>query len=211
MNTTRTNKIIACIVSTFLSFGCCLISPIANEGSSDIIYHYDLPEVSDNEVKEQVKEVIKDKYNLESVENINVYSERDLVESKKIMPRGSTLIGTTYKYEANIGWARNQPVNGVSFSNGGYIYWQDGNSIDTDISFSLGGSIFSVGVSAGVRAGGVTGYSAWCPANTRCKLKVFKDLKIQRWYVETNLGAGSIYRDYVNTTVTLGIDFTTNI
>lgn len=201
-------KIVMCFVSILLSLGCCFIQPLAYENDVDTITHYDFPEVSDDEVRQQVKEIIKEKYNLYSIENIKVYSAEDLINEHKIMPREVTLVGTAYKYSEEIGWAKNQYPNGVSFQYGGYLYWEDDNSNDVSVDFSIGGYGFSVGVSVGSKTDGVTGYASWCPANTRCKLKVFKDLKIQRWYVETQVSGGGIYRDYVNTVVTMSADFT---
>lgn len=199
-------KIFIGVTTILLMIGYCFIEPIAAERSNESV-HYDVPELSEEVMKEQVKEIIKEKYKSEEIENIIVYSDSDLVKSGKLPRYGATLLGTTYKYKYDLGIAKNQPQNGVSFEYGGTIYWKDDTSNDVNVGFSISGVGYSIGVSVGSKVSGVTGYGAWCPANMRCKLSVKKDLKFERWYVEVQVSGGGTYRDYVNTVIAIGYDF----
>ena len=64
----------------------------------------------------------------------------------------------------NVGYASNQYPQGVTFSNGGTIYYSDSTGSDVSLSFSISGYGVSVGVGLGKKASGVTGYALNCPA-----------------------------------------------
>ena len=86
-------------------------------------------------------------------------------------------IGETTQIRS-VGYASNQYPQGVTFSNGGTIYYSDSTGSDVSLSFSISGYGVSVGVGLGKKASGVTGYALNCPANKACKIYVKKKIRV---------------------------------
>ena len=77
-----------------------------------------------------------------------------------------------------IGFAKGQNANGTTFSSSGGFYWTDGGNL-VDVSLSVSWGVASVSISAGSVGG--TGMFITAPANTPCKLFIYKDLVVKRY------------------------------
>jgi len=82
-----------------------------------------------------------------------------------------------------IGYAYNQPINGVFFVGGtGSIYWVD-NGATESFSVNIGYGPISISISPGSRSNVVSNYAAQCPANVSCKLYIYRDLSVTQYAV----------------------------
>lgn len=155
---------------------------------------YDLPELSYENIEQQIDEFIlnhskNDLFNIKSFSNDVLLS--DYQES-------TTLVGSQLNRWVNLGFAKNQYPNGVTFTSGGSIYWVDGGSgTDINVSFTINYQVASVGISVGRVPTGVTAYLVNCVPNRRCKLEVSKKVNFYLYYVVKYQGAGVWWRGYV--------------
>lgn len=120
----------------------------------------------------------------------------------------TNIVGEPESRYVDLGDAAGQPDYGYSFNTGGYVYWTDGGyTIDVSVGYSWG----PVGLSltTGKMSATVTGVSAYCPPNLRCKLNVGRDVEIQRyeyWLRDTSTG-NTQYLGIYNTITTNTIYF----
>lgn len=188
--------IMVMVIPETISFG----AEGETDRENDIIasYVYELPVMSDEELIQQVEEYLQNKYSDESI-HVKSQSPSGLnVDSIQATP-GMTLLASSNYVKKEIGEAANQPKNGVVFSNGGSIYWQD-SSDSVDVGLSAGVYNFSVSISVGRRSEGVTGYSVNCPANIACKLYISKDITVEVYHVVYEVGSGAVYEDDIPVT-----------
>lgn len=113
-----------------------------------------------------------------------------------------TLISTNPVIKKPIGYARNQPENGVVFVSGpGTIYYSEGGA-SVQVSLGAAFDFVNVGVSLGKTQAGVTGYALTnLTRNIPWKLFIYKDLEVKKYRIEYDYyGARGVKYEYLATT-----------
>ena len=172
-----------------------------DENGTQIYTHHLL---SLEEKKARILEQLRKKYNL--TDTANMYIEEVKDDDISMLRFDQNKVGTTIK-TVDLGRADNQPYS-VSFETGGYIYWHDGDPI-VDVSFSINGGFYSVGISVGFVQSGVSGYSLYVPPGVRAFLGVRRQVKFTRWHIvgEDPAVPSTWYDEYVNTYEILNTSF----
>lgn len=136
------------IIGCALYIGSAPITLRASENSSEAKKVYTLPQLSMEEKEEIIfNEFIKE-FNISDKQNVKVYRVPELA-TPGFRANQTSLVGKSKPVTKDLGWAKNQYPKGVKFPGGGSIYWEDDNTKDVNVSFSINGKIFGVSVSAG--------------------------------------------------------------
>lgn len=189
-----------CLLLCFLS-----VVPVTAQ-QEKLLSSYTFEEKSEAERIEIIKKIFMELHGLDSIGNIKIISVDEEYGLDTIMPYYTqTKLGEQTK-TVTLGAAGNQYPNGVTFANGGSIYWQDGGS-NVSVSFAINGQIFSVGISVGLIFSGVTQYAMSCPPAKPCKLGVSKTVKVIRYHLYGDGPNGQWYDQYINYQETLMTNF----
>lgn len=144
---------------------------------------YTLPALSEEQISDQIKTYLMNKYDSDHFQIISYLPESDLKKQSITRSQSQTYIGETTR-TVQVRYAKNQYPKGVTFKNTtGTIYYQDSQGADVSFSFSIGGKAWNVGVGLGYKASGVTGYGLNCAANTPCKISVSKSVTVKLYHV----------------------------
>lgn len=139
--------------------------------------HYIMTPLSEAEQLKEIKTYLKKEKGIKSFDHIVIEAEKsslspDVVDQDKI--------GSVTK-KIDLGRVGGQ-TGSVCFDDGGFIYWQDGGAT-TNVSFSIGGAGYSMAVSIGYKASGVTGYGMQCLPGVDTIMGLERTVKFTRWHV----------------------------
>ena len=143
-------------------------------------YMTDLPSLTEDDIENQIEGYLKQKYSSENFEIISFEKESVTFATRS---QSQELIGSTTQIR-NVGYAKNQYANGVTFNGTtGILYYVDSQGSDVSMNFSIASKIVSVGIGLESKTSGVTAYGFTCAANKPCKLYVKKNVKIDLYHV----------------------------
>ncbi|MGL5415097.1 MAG: hypothetical protein ACRDAU_05515 [Clostridium sp.] len=159
-------------------------------------------------------DVVSYTYDTKNIDQITREFEKELNEKEKNSRNASsgyTELQLASKQRKSTGNKKiaNQPSGGVSFSNGGQIYYKDGSSFSVPLSISVAGKVFGFNVGIGSFSRSPTTYGINIPKGGRYHAYVNKtyDLYVYKQYRVSPNGQNKVFEKYVQRSILNNISF----